>query len=255
MDMRLNTALVENYKSNSQKTRVMSEDWVGKNVFCPVCGNPHICNLENNKPVADLQCSNCGEIFELKSKKGELGKKIPDGAYSTMVERINSITNPDLFVLQYNNDYKVTDLMLIPKFFFVESIIQKRKPLPPTARRAGWVGCNILFGEIPCQGQIEIIHRGVVRKADDVVMQYNKIKALQTNNIENRGWLIDVLNCVNKTNETEFSLEDVYKFSKLLQDKHPDNHHIEAKIRQQLQVLRNKGAIEFLGQGKYRKLI
>ncbi len=56
MNFNFDTSLVENYKSNSQKIRVMSETWVGKNIFCPVCGNPHISNLDNNMPVADLQC-------------------------------------------------------------------------------------------------------------------------------------------------------------------------------------------------------
>lgn len=96
MDFHFDLSLAENYHSNSQKIRVMSENWVGKNVFCPICGNPHICNLSNNMPVADLQCDNCGEIFELKSKKGNISSKISDGAYSTMIERINSSSNPDL---------------------------------------------------------------------------------------------------------------------------------------------------------------
>ena len=34
-----------------------------------------------------------------------------------------------------------------------------------------------------------------------------------------------------------------------------NNNNIEAKIRQQLQILRNKGIIEFLERGHYRKKI
>jgi len=34
--------------------------------------------------------------------------------------------------------------------------------------------------------------------------------------------------------------------------KHPDNHHIKAKIRQQLQFLRDKGYLQFFGSGKYK---
>lgn len=54
MDYFFNTDLAKNYKSNSQKIRVMSESWVAHNVFCPVCGNPHISKLNNNMPVADF---------------------------------------------------------------------------------------------------------------------------------------------------------------------------------------------------------
>ena len=34
----------------------------------------------------------------------------------------------------------------------------------------------------------------------------------------------------------------------------PQNHNVEAKIRQQLQILRDLGFIEFLGKGQYRKI-
>ncbi len=255
MNFYFDTSLAENYKSNSQKIRVMSETWVGKNIFCPICGNPHISNLDNNMPVADLQCDYCGEIYELKSKQGKIGNKINDGAYATMLERINSSSNPDLFVMSYSKDYQVTDLILIPKFFFVESIIEKRKPLAPTARRAGWIGCNIVFCNVPTQGRIRIIENQKVYDTKEIVENYAQIKRLQTNNLESRGWLMDVLNCVNEINTSNFSLQDVYAFVEQLQEKHINNHNIEAKIRQQLQILRDKGFIEFTTRGRYRKLL
>lgn len=76
MNLHFDEALGERYKSKTQKVRVMSEDWVGRNMFCPCCGNSHIVELKNNEPVADMKCNNCGEIFELKSKEGKIGKKI-----------------------------------------------------------------------------------------------------------------------------------------------------------------------------------
>lgn len=255
MNFYFDKCLAEKYKSNSQKIRVMSENWVGKNIFCPICGNPHICNLNNNMPVADLQCDNCGEIYELKSKQGKVGNKINDGAYSTMIERINSSSNPNLFIMNYSADYQVTDLLLVPKFFFVESIIEKRKPLAPTARRAGWVGCNILLESIPFQGRIWIIEKQIVLNAAEIVANYAQIRKLQTNNLESRGWLMDVLNCVNSINNEDFSLQDIYAFVEQLQEKHISNHNVEAKIRQQLQILRDKGFIEFTIRGHYRKLL
>lgn len=141
------------------------------NIFCPCCGQPHIHKLDNNKPVADFECKckRCGETFELKSKKGKIGKKISDGAYGTMIERITSTDNSDLFILKYTSSFEITDLYVIPKFFFVPSIIEKRKPLLPTAKRAGWVGCNILISQIPFQGKIDIISHGVVSEIEDVV--------------------------------------------------------------------------------------
>ena len=63
MDYYFNTELAKKYKSNSQRVRVMSESWVAHNIFCPICRNPHISNLNNNMPVADLSCDYYGEIF------------------------------------------------------------------------------------------------------------------------------------------------------------------------------------------------
>ena len=51
-----------------------------------------------------------------------------------------------------------------------------------------------------------------------------------------------------------FSLEDVYKFEEKLKIKFPNNNFIKDKIRQQLQVLRDKGIIEFQSRGKYKKI-
>lgn len=231
----------------------MSENWIADNMYCPSCGNLHLTHLTNNKPVADFQCDCCGEIFELKSKEGKLGKKITDGAYGTMIDRITSSSNPDLFIMQYNEKYSIIELTLIPKFFFVPDIIEKRTPLAPTARRAGWVGCNILISKIPQQGKIQIIRNHSFCHAAEVIENYNKIKKLQTANMESRSWMMDVLSCVNQIPTDDFSLQDIYCFTEQLSQKHRHNSNVKAKIRQQLQMLRDKGIIDFTERGHYRK--
>lgn len=255
MRLSFDTSLSEKYNSSAQKIRVMSESWLGDNMYCPNCGNPRISHLTNNSPVADFQCDNCGEIYELKSKNGNLGKKIADGAYSTMIERITSDSNPDLFLLQYSESLSVTELLLIPRFFFVPDIIEKRKPLAATARRHGWIGCNILFGEIPQQGKISVIQNSRILDRHNVIQNYDRIKQLRTKSIDSRGWLLDVLSCINDIQKTEFTLSDVYGYVEVLQKKRINNNNVEAKIRQQLQFLRDKGFIEFLGKGQYRKAL
>ena len=220
MRLSFDTSLSEKYNSSAQKIRVMSESWLGDNMHCPNCGNPRISHLTNNSPVADFQCDNCGEIYELKSKNGNLGKKIADGAYSTMIERITSDSNPDLFLLQYSKSLSVTELLLIPRFFFVPDVIEKRKPLAATARRHGWVGCNILFGEIPQQGKISVIQNSRILDRQNVIQNYDRIKQLRTKSIDSRGWLLDVLSCINDIPKTEFNLSDVYGYVEVLQKKH-----------------------------------
>ncbi len=255
MNYSFDTTLSVGYKSNTQKIRLMSEHWLKQNIFCPCCGNPYLIKQTENSPVFDFWCDNCGEEFELKSKRGKFSSKIVDGAYHTMLQRISSVKNPHLFILNYSKQLEVVDLTVIPKFFFTPQIIEKRKPLSATARRAGWTGCNILLSKIPTQGRIEMIKEQLCIEKSKILSQYNTVKSLQTNDIEKRGWLFDVLNCINALNTPEFTLQQIYAFTPLLRDLHPDNNNVEAKIRQQLQILRNKNILEFLGAGYYRKKI
>jgi type II restriction enzyme len=67
-----------------------------------------------------------------------------------------------------------------------------------------------------------------------------------------RGWLIEVMKCVDLIGRSEFSLADLYAQEERLHRLYPDNHNVRPKIRQQLQVLRERRYIEFLGQGRYR---
>ena len=53
--------------------------------------------------------------------------------------------------------------------------------------------------------------------------------------------ILDIMNCIDKLKKTEFILQDVYAFDKILSKKHSENKHIKDKIRQQLQFLRDKG--------------
>ena len=50
----------------------------------------------------------------------------------------------------------------------------------------------------------------------------------------------------------EFELADVYAHEEQLAGLHPDKRHVRDRIRQQLQVLRDMGRLEFLGGGRYR---
>jgi type II restriction enzyme len=50
----------------------------------------------------------------------------------------------------------------------------------------------------------------------------------------------------------EFTLEDVYAFEPRLRAAYPNNNNIRPKIRQQLQVLRDNGYLEFRDRGLYR---
>jgi len=254
MELNFDTTAIEGYHSASQVARILTEKWVADNMFCPRCGSPQINHFQNNRPVADFYCPDCSNEYELKSKNGALGHKVMDGAYDTMIKRITGHENPDFFFMSYSRKQLcVTDFLVIPKHFFVPGIIEKRKPLADTARRAGWVGCNIRIDQIPEQGRIYIIAGGKIKESAEIIQKVNRSNALMVQDIHARGWLLDVLKCVNRLDGDVFSLADVYAFEGLLGQKHPQNHHVRPKIRQQLQLLRDKGFIDFLGHGMYRK--
>lgn len=253
MNLNFDVNLAEGYKSNSQIARVLTENWVKRNSYCPCCGNSLINEFENNRPVADFYCKNCTEEFELKSKKGNLSSTINDGAFSTMIERINSKQNPNFFFLTYSEKLVVENFLIIPKQFFTPEIIIKRKPLSVTAKRAGWVGCNINISQIAEVGKIFLIKNSLLIDKKSVEKTFKKTLFLREKSTDSKGWILDVLTCIDKIPEENFKLEDIYKFEDSLKLKHPNNHFIKDKIRQQLQLLRDKGIIEFRGNGNYKK--
>lgn len=132
-------------------------------------------------------------------------------------------------------------------------MIEKRKPLSVTARRAGWVGCNILMESIPEFGKIFYVQNGMRKGKHEVLEKWAKTTFIKNaQDMESRGWLFDVLVCIEKLNKNDFSLDEIYQFEPVLKQKHPGNNNIQAKIRQQLQILRDKGVIRFISRGKYR---
>ena len=69
-----------------------------------------------------------------------------------------------------------------------------------------------------------------------------------------KGWKLSVFQCIDAIDKHLFSLNDVYAYEQELQGIYPHNHNIKAKIRQQLQYLRDLGLLEFIKIGYYRKL-
>jgi type II restriction enzyme len=127
------------FESPSQNARIWTEQWVRAQLFCPSCGAVSLTPYERNRPVADFHCAPCGEDFELKSQKGKFGPRVVDGAFGTMCARLAGDRNPSLILMNYDlARLSVTNVFVVPKHFFVRAIIQERRPLAPSARRAGW---------------------------------------------------------------------------------------------------------------------
>jgi type II restriction enzyme len=241
------------YTSGSQSARAWTEAWVSTRAYCPHCGNTKMSQFPNNSPLADFLCESCNEELELKSQKGKFGAKAADGAYKTKCERLAASNNPNLLLMNYDlKTLAVVNLLIVPKHFFVRDIIEERKPLAATARRAGWIGSNILLSRVPESGKIHIVQNGIVRPKEAVLHEWQKMLFLRSESPKTRGWLLDVIKCVESLGKREFTLDEVYAFERQLGDLYPGNQNVKPKIRQQLQYLRDRGFIDFVSRGNYR---
>jgi type II restriction enzyme len=174
--------------------------------------------------------------------------------------------------------WEVRDLLLIPSFMFSESAVIKRKPLAATARRAGWVGCNLDLHRIAPEARIALVitrssgrepapspsresresqsrltsAATIIVPPEEVRAKYKRVKPLENISVTQRGWTLDVLNIVRRLGKPEFTNDDVYVHDRELERLHPDNRNIRPKIRQQLQILRDTGLLIHVESGRWR---
>jgi type II restriction enzyme len=112
---------------------------------------------------------------------------------------------------------------------FSESAVIKRKPLAATARRAGWVGCNIALNRVPADARIFLVQtvassrrrtgvtpvsdlkkseygdrqdacptQTIIVSPEEVRAQFKRVKPLKDISVTQRGWTLDVLNVVRR---------------------------------------------------------
>lgn len=240
------------YKSPTQRARVISEAWGEENLYCPNCDSPNLERSKPNTPVVDFSCPRCASTFQLKCQSRPFSRRINDAGYEAMRLAIVEGRTPNLLALQYDPAlWTVQRVVLIPRFAFSLSCVERRKPLGPEARRKNWVGCHIVLGNIPPDARIPLVTDGVPSAPALVREQYRRLRPLEKLDQDARGWTLDVLNAIGSLGKKEFSLSDVYVHGSNLKALHPKNSHIREKIRQQLQRLRDLGLIVFLGRGRY----
>ena len=260
MDLNLDRAIGNRYSSLSQKARVITQDWAGKNFYCVACPSSSIQLDPENTAVRDFSCPSCESTYQLKAKAGRFGHTVNNSAYSPKIEAIETGRVPNYAFLQYSrSNWQVTDLFVIPGHFFNLGVIRPRKPLSSSARRSGWVGSNILLNEIPPEGRISIVSSGALRSVASVREDWRRFEFLKSDSRASGGWGADTLSRIRilqfEHERVTFTLADFYeRFVDDLSVLHPENRHIRAKIRQQMQVFRDAKIIEFLGGGRYRIL-
>lgn len=255
MNLELPIEAAIGYKSRSQIARVLTEGWTQRNMYCPACTSNYLVSVKTGTEAVDFICYDCDAAFQLKAMRKSIGRKIVDAAYDAMIRAILEDRLPHLLLMSYcYTRATVQDLLLIPKFCIPESSIEVRKPLSSTARRAGWVGCNIVLDLIPPEARINVIHSSNIISKKTVRANFRRLQPLEEISSKRRGWTLDILTVLRSLNKKQFTIDDAYSFEKSLFQRHPENRHIRPKIRQQLQILRDMGYLQFVSRGQYRWL-
>jgi type II restriction enzyme len=240
------------YTSRSQIARVVTQAWVKRELPCLRCSSQPLTPTAENTKSRDFLCSRCDEPYELKSKSGRFTRWIANGEYDTMVDTIKSGRTPNLLLLEYDAvGLCVNNLQAIHRTLLSPLAVVPREPLSSTAQRAGWRGCNLDLNIIPESGRIPIVWNGSALPWATVVAAWSQFDFMIRVRPESKGWLRDVLTCVQKLPSGTFTLEDLYSFEPDLQGLHAANQNVRPKIRQQLQVLVAKDILRRERPGVY----
>jgi type II restriction enzyme len=290
MNLSMRGELANPFTSGSQKAGNVTEAWGADNFYCPNCSSPKLDWLKPGSKANDYRCPNCKFWFQLKGKKSPIGATVTDGAYGAMMEAIQNDRTPNFFFLHYDlATWSVRNLLLVPHFAFPPSAIIKRPPLAATARRAGWVGCNFDLKRIPADARIEIVRTVLpqcsaavpaaslnlpgrrdacaaslspsrrdacatfITPPEEVRAKFDLVrKQVEGLTAKQRGWRLDVLRVIQSLGRKEFLTSDTYAFERELEQSHPENRNIKAKIRQQLQELRDRNLLLHLDRNHWR---
>lgn len=257
MDLAFDASRAHGYSSASQVARVLTQDWVERKMFCLACSEARLTATPQNTRSRDFFCASCEEPYELKSTHGRFGRSILDGEYRTMLSAIQRGRAANLLLLQYDaRASEVRDLVGVHRNLLTSAAIVPRKaPLPPSARRAGWRGCSIDLSAVASDARIPVVLDGVARDPTSVRYDWSRFSFLVRLRPESRGWLADTLAFVDHLPpDRPFHLSEAYGFAGELRELHPNNRHIEPKIRQQLQLLVAHGLLRRVRRGLYERI-
>jgi len=239
------------YTSAAQRARVISESWFAINGYCLACDEEALARSKPNTQATDFSCESCGHRYELKTFRRRPRRSLVDGAYASLIARINSHSAPTLCLLERDHSWNVQSLTAIHSSFLVPWVVVKRPPLGEGARRAGWIGCNLRLDRIPPDGEVLLVENGRVVPKTDVRRRFQRYMPLADLTVSQRGWAALTLKIVRGLRKEAFDLSELYTRESEFASVYPSNRHIREKIRQQLQVLRDLGILRFKGSGRY----
>lgn len=251
MQMACDLSVASQYKSATQRARVISENWFEHNSYCFACDEESLVRSRPNSRANDFSCRSCGQRYELKSFQRRPRKSLVDGAYFSLIKQIDSRRAPTLCLLERDELWHIQTMTAIHSSFLVPWVIEQRPPLKDGAKRAGWIGCNIRLDRIPPDGEISVIANGLALSKTDVRQRFQRYLPLSNLSKSRRGWAALTLKVIRSLSKPEFSLRDLYANESAFSAIYPHNLHIREKVRQQLQLLRDLGILQFNGRGHY----
>lgn len=253
MDLAFDGLAVGAYSSRSQIARVATQAWVRRELACLSCSTAPLRSTPENTKSRDFVCTGCGEPYELKSGTRPFARWVLDGEYATLLRTIRGGRTPNLLLLEYDASARaVRDLRAVHRTLISPLAVVPRRPLAASARRAGWQGCIIDLGLVPPWGRVPIVSERSPRPWREVTAAWAKFAFMVPIREERRGWLRDVLACLQRLPPRPFTLDEAYAFEGDLGALHPENRNLRPKIRQQLQLLVARGILERVRPGLYR---
>ena len=146
----LDFTVAGDFTSRAQIARMVLETWAEMNLYCLNCQADALSRLSANTPVADFECAECATRYQLKGKDGRFGGIIAGAAYEPTIAAIRRSECPEYMLLEYDTRFHTVVFgSAIRGSEITEDRVIPRRPLGDTARRAGWVGCNIRVDGLP----------------------------------------------------------------------------------------------------------
>jgi type II restriction enzyme len=256
MRLNCNPALADHLTRNTQRARVITEAWYAMEGYCLNCASSRLEPTTAGTEFRDFECPVCGQPYELKSAARAHTRIVQDGGFDSMMRRIRAQEAPALMLMHYSPEWCVQRLVAVHPVFLTAAVVRKRpKPhIRPRSGTAYWM-CDLDLTGIPPDGKIVLVEDAKVRPQAVARRAFRESKRFADIPLAKRGWAALVLTAVRKIGKAEFTLAEVYAQEKTMHAAYPENSHVRDKIRQQLQVLRDLGYIEFLERGAYRVLL
>jgi len=256
MELKCNPSLADRLTRNTQRARVISEAWFATEGYCLNCDSERLKATTAGTIARDFECRVCGQPYELKSAAKAHTRIVQDGGFDSMMRRIRAQEAPALMLMHYSPSWSVQRLVAVHPVFLTQVVVRKRaKPhIRPGTKQEYWM-CDLDLTRIPSDGKIVVVDNAKVRPEAEVRKAFRDSMRFAEIPLAKRGWTGLVLAAVRKIGKMEFTLEDVYKYEETMHAAYPQNSHVRPKIRQQLQVLRDLGYVEFLERGVYRVLL